>query len=159
MKPSSPPTSAPVIREPTAWVTAPGGPFFSVTLAITGPSSWANPSAFAWIHAGRSTTSTGAVRAPASSPVKSRTYDVERSAPARSSSTVAAASLGDTCGPAPAIRDPRDTARPQSTISVVMSRAYGPDGVRALSDASPGSAGIDASSASPRDALFRLASR
>ena len=123
MKPSSPPTSAAVIREPTAWVNAPGLPRRSVILSITGESRVAKPSAFAWIQAGRSTTSTGAVRSPASRPVNPRTYAVERSAPARSSATVAAASSWLTTGPEPAIRDPSVTASCQSTISVVMVRS------------------------------------
>src|SRR5215212_702773 len=125
MNPSNPPTSAPVIREPTAWVTGPGVPFFSATFSITGPISRAKPSVFARIQADLSTTRTGAVSAPASSPVKSWTYAVERSAPLRSSATVAAASAAETSGPAPARRDPIETASSQSTMSVVMSRAYG----------------------------------
>src|SRR6185312_16124542 len=56
----------------------------------------------------------------------SLTYDVDRSAPSRSSATVAAASSAVTCGPAPASRDPIETASSQSTISVVIPGAYVP---------------------------------
>ncbi len=91
---------------------------------MIGVSRVAKPSAFAWIHAGRSTTRTGAVRSPASRPVNPRTYAVERSAPSRSSATVAAASSASTTGPDPASRDPSETASCQSTISVVMPGAY-----------------------------------
>src|SRR4051794_11077416 len=146
MNPSNPPTSAPVIREPTAWVTGPGGPFFSATFSITGPISRAKPSVFARIQADLSTTRTGAVSAPPSSPVKSWTYDVERSAPLRSSATVTAASAAETSGPAPARRDPIDTASSQSTISVVMSRAYGhsaPAGRERGCQAFQGCAGVE----------------
>ncbi len=123
MKPSRPPTSAAVIREPTACVNGPGLPRRSATESMIGVRSEANPSAFAWIQAGRSTTRTGAVRSPASRPVNARTYAVDRSAPARSSATVAAASSSLTTGPAPASRDPNVTASCQSTISVVMVRS------------------------------------
>ena len=44
-------------------------PFFAVTLSTIGARSVAKPSALAWIQPGRSTTRTGAVRSPASSPV------------------------------------------------------------------------------------------
>src|SRR4051794_9707634 len=123
MNPRRPPTSAPVIREPTAWVNAPGSPRRSVILSMTGVRRVENPSALAWIHAGRSTTRTGAVRSPASRPVKPRTYAVDRSAPSRSSATMAAASSDSTTGPDPASREPSVTASCQSTICVVMVRS------------------------------------
>ena len=68
-KPSSAPTSAPVTREPMACVIPLGGPFFAASFAATGSMIFANPSALAWIQAGRSMTSTGAVSGGASSPV------------------------------------------------------------------------------------------
>ena len=100
------------------------------SLSTTGPSRVANASALACTHPARSTTSTGAVRSAAARPVNSRTSAVDRSAPARSSATVAAASSRLTVGPSPARREPIRTARSQSTIpgrpvASVMPRPYG----------------------------------
>ena len=47
-KPSSRPTSAPVTREPTAWASPEGWPFFSASLSTTGARILAKPSALAW---------------------------------------------------------------------------------------------------------------
>ena len=104
------------MREPIASVSGPGAPFFSWSLSISGAITVAKPSAFACTQPGRSTTRTGAVRSVATRPVNSRTSGVERSAPARSSSTASTASLRLTCGPSPTRRDPTLTARSQSTI-------------------------------------------
>ncbi len=68
-KPSSSPTSAPVTRDPTARETPLGAPFLSDSLSITGPRTVEKPSALACTHPRRSTTSTGAVRSSATSPV------------------------------------------------------------------------------------------
>ena len=62
-----------MIREPIASVSGHGAPFFSCSFSISGAITVANPSALAWIHPGRSTTSTGAVRSLATRPVNSRT--------------------------------------------------------------------------------------
>ncbi len=105
-----------MIREPIAAVSPVGG-FFSVSLSTIGESSVLKPSALAWTHPARSTTSTGAEWSRATSPVNSRTSPVERLAPARSSSTIAVASSRRTSGPSPAIREPIRTARSQSTMS------------------------------------------
>ena len=83
---------------------------------MSGAITVAKPSALAWIQPGRSTTSTGAVVLAATRPVNSRTSGVERSAPARSSSTASVASVRVTCGPSPTSRDPTRTARSQSII-------------------------------------------
>ncbi len=80
----------------------------------------------AWIQPRRSTTMTGAVAEPASSPVNSRTSGVERAAPARSSATASSACAREIVGPGPASRAAAVTARSQSTISVLMRRAYVP---------------------------------
>ena len=71
---AAPPTSAPVTREPTA-LGEPGGrrPSLAGACRRSGPSRVAKPSALACTQPARSTTSTGAVRSPASRPVKSRT--------------------------------------------------------------------------------------
>ena len=123
--PSTPPTSAPVILEPIAAVTPVGG-FFSVSLSTIGVSRVAKASALACTHPARSTTSTGAEWSRAVSPVNSRTSPVERSAPARSSATAALASPALTDGPSPAMREPMETARSQSTISARGDRVMGP---------------------------------
>ena len=78
MKPSRPPTSAAVIREPTAWVIAPGLPRRSVIESMIGVRRAGEPvGSPPGSSAGRPTTSTGAVPLrPASRPVKARTCAV-----------------------------------------------------------------------------------
>src|SRR3954454_8287210 len=116
MKPRRPPTSRPVTLEPTASVKAFGVPRLACSFSISGLITSAKLSAFAWIQPVRSTTSTGAVRSCATSPVNSRTRPVDRFASSRSSATTASASGRVITGPGPAIREAAATARSQSII-------------------------------------------
>ena len=73
---------------------------FSAALAFSGARICRNPSRFAWIQRGRSTTRTGEVLAAVSRPVTSVTYASARVAASRSSATTAAAPAREISGPA-----------------------------------------------------------
>src|SRR5680860_1671742 len=116
MKPRSAPSSRPVTREPIDSAIGDGTPFFACSFSISGEMIVANPSTFARIQPGRSTTKMGAVRSSATRPVNSRTSGVDLSAPARSSATTASAADLEIVGPGPAIFVAAVTARSQSII-------------------------------------------
>ncbi len=110
---SSPPTSSPVTREPTArahGVT----PLIDDSRSSSGSASTAKPSALACTHRARSTTRTGVRVGSASRPVKLDTCSRERAAAVRSPATASAASSAETAGPGRTSDWPALTARSQS---------------------------------------------
>ena len=110
---SSPPTSSPVTREPTA--RAQGvTPLTVASRSSSGSARTAKPSTLACTHRARSTTSTGVRLGSASSPVKLETCSRERAAARRSPATASSASSAETTGPGRTSDWPALTARSQS---------------------------------------------
>src|SRR6266851_3701998 len=112
----------PVTRDPTAVITDPAGGAVPrcCMCSTSGSSTTRNPSTFARIHPGRSTTATLPSSPEPGSPVTSRTGSCTAAASPRSSATTFLASAMLTWGPGRAHLTPVEVATFQSIICEVL---------------------------------------
>ena len=135
---STAPSSAPLTAPPTRRTS---GLLRSSSLSSAGPSSPENDPRLASIHRGRSTTRIGVASVGADRPVNSRTGPCDRMAATRSSSTISAASPGETSGPgrlrrAPVLRASRQSIMPLNLRSRAKVRCADANRVRPRSGTS-----------------------